>query len=68
MSSLLRIADDRGRWAVIAADAPVGVPPNDAWRSQILARQMKVSNVQQTIMERIAFSSQALRYSGRNLL
>ena len=27
MSPLLRIADDRGRWAIIAADASVGVPP-----------------------------------------
>ena len=26
MLSLLRITDDRGRWAVIAADATVGVP------------------------------------------
>ena len=26
MSSLLRTADDRGQWAVIAADASVGVP------------------------------------------
>ena len=25
MSSLLRIADDRGQWAVIAADSSVGV-------------------------------------------
>ena len=30
MSSLLRIADDRGRWAVIAAVASVGVPTHDA--------------------------------------
>ena len=30
MSSLVCIADGRCRWAVIAADASVGVPPNDA--------------------------------------
>ena len=35
MSSLLRIADERVRWAVIAADTSVGVP-NDAWASWVL--------------------------------
>ena len=36
MSALLRIADDRGRWAVIAADVSVGVPPDDACTSRVL--------------------------------
>ena len=35
MSSLLHIMDDRGRWAVITADAFVGYP-NDAWASWVL--------------------------------
>ena len=32
LSSLLCIADDRVRWAVIAADTSVGVPPTTPWR------------------------------------
>ena len=27
VSSMLRITDDRGRWAVLAAETSVGVPP-----------------------------------------
>ena len=33
LSLLLRIADDKSRWVTIAAEASVGVPPNDAWTS-----------------------------------
>ena len=36
MSSLLRIADDRGRWAVIAADVSVGVPQRGLGFSRVL--------------------------------
>ena len=32
MSSLLRIVNDRARWAVFAADASVGVPPTKPGR------------------------------------
>ena len=32
MSSLLRIEDDKGRWAVVAAAASVGVPPTTPGR------------------------------------
>ena len=33
MSSSLRIADDRSRWAVITAEASIGVPPTTPWNS-----------------------------------
>ena len=35
MSSLLRVAEDRRRWAAITVEAPVGYP-NDAWASRVL--------------------------------
>ena len=42
--SLLRIADDRGRWTAIAADVSVGIPlrppPNDAWASRVLVCEL----------------------------
>ena len=37
LSLLLRIADDRSRWAIIAAQTSVGVP-NGAWASRELVR------------------------------
>ena len=37
LSSLLRIADDRGRWATIAAEASVGIPANEVGRHELVS-------------------------------